>query len=262
MSSTPSSILVQRKSAGTVPPVRAPSVIVIGGGSIGARSVRQLLRARAAGRLETDAIVVVDRDPRCAAAAAPAPARLEVASWSDWLREHLASADPEAQLVPYHWAPHLLEEWLEGEVRAAGASAERGANPAPRGLPFESATRDSGRAFSYAAWPCPPLCIEPALCPHTRGPRDWSLAADLERPAAADAPREAIVFRSMHFVYGIATIRVGDTQGARDRVVAAARSGGGAFLVSTASHCHALAATLRVIPVPGPARVHSNAGGR
>ena len=34
---------------------------------MGATYVRQLLRAAAAGRLETDRIVVVDRDPACPA---------------------------------------------------------------------------------------------------------------------------------------------------------------------------------------------------
>ena len=46
---------------------RAPTLVVIGGGDVGERYVRQLLRALAAGRLETERIVVVDRDPECAA---------------------------------------------------------------------------------------------------------------------------------------------------------------------------------------------------
>ena len=47
--------------------MRVPGFVVIGGGEAGAVYVRQLLRAVAAGKLETDRIVVVDRDPGCAA---------------------------------------------------------------------------------------------------------------------------------------------------------------------------------------------------
>jgi hypothetical protein len=245
------SILDHRKArAGAASVIRVPSFVVIGGGTVGARMARQLLRARAAGRLETAAIVVVDRDPSCAASSLPAPVTVTVAGWDEWLRARLGGWDPGAHLVPYHWAPHLLGEWLAGEAIRAGGSAERGGALTPRGLPFERATAAGDRALSYASWPCPPMCIEPALCPHTRGPRDWSLAADLDRPAPADRADESIVFRTIHLTYGVGTIPVRDIQDARDRVVAAARGGSGrTFVVATASHCHALAATMKVTPV-------------
>ena len=229
--------------------VRVPSFIVIGGGVDGARMARQLLRARAAGRLETGAIVVVDRDPSCPAASLGPPVTSSTAEWDQWLAAHLDAWDPGAHLVPYHWAPHLLESWLAGEVRRAGGTTERGGALAPRGLPFERATAAGDRALSYASWPCPPMCIEPRLCPHTRGLRDWSLAADLDRPAP-DSVDESIVFRTIHLTYGVGTISVREILAARDRVVGAVRSGRGrTFVVATSSHCHALAATMRVSPV-------------
>lgn len=237
------SILDHEKAAPRVP-VRVPSFVVIGGGEDGSRMVRQLRRACAAGRLVTESIVVVDRDSSCAAFAQGAPVVPALADWGDWLSAHLGAWDPDGHLVPYHWAPHLLEDWLAGEVRKAGGRAERGPAPLARGLPFERTTAAGDRALSYASWPCPPLCIEPALCPHTRGVRDWSLAADLQHPS----PAEAVVFRCLHLVYGVGTIPVREIQAARDRVVAAAVGAGPArvYTVSTSSHCHALAATLQV----------------
>jgi ABC-type sugar transport system substrate-binding protein len=152
--------------------VRVPSFIVIGGGAVGARMAGQLMRARAAGRLETGPIVVVDRDPACLASSLGPPVTAAAANWGEWLAAHLGAWDPGGHLVPYHWAPHLLEEWLVG------------------------------------------------------------------------------VFRTMHFLYGVGTISVRDILAARDRVVDAARGGAGrTFVVATSSHCHALAATLRVTPV-------------
>lgn len=245
------SILIHEKARAENPAlVRVPSFIVIGGGVDGARMVRQLLRAREAGRLETGAIVVVDRDPSCAASSLGPPVTPVVADWDEWLAAHLGAWDSGGHLVPYHWAPHLLETWLAGEVRRAGGTAERGGPLAPRGLPFERATGAGDRALSYASWPCPPMCIEPRLCPHTRGLRDWSLAADLERPAPGDAADESMVFRTMHLTYGVGTIPVLEIRAARDRMVGAARGGAGrTFVVATSSHCHALAATMRVTPV-------------
>jgi hypothetical protein len=209
--------------------------------------VRQLLRAAAAGKLATERIVVVDRDPGCAARRHRDP-RLEfaVADWSAWLDRHLEGLGGRAHLVPYHWAPHLLVDWLRRQAERHSLAALRGEAPLPVfGLPFERDTRDGDRALSYASWPCPPACIEPGLCPHTRGAKDWSLAERVaEAPAGFD---DAIVFRSLHLVHGVGTIPVADILAARARVVA----GGSAerrLFVATASHCHGLATSLSVRP--------------
>jgi hypothetical protein len=224
-----------------------PRFIVIGGGEAGAYYVRQLLRAVAAGRLRTERIVVVDRDAGCAAASSgDARVRVDVADWSEWLDAHLGASDADDHLVPYHWAPHLLLGWLQREVARHGGGSGRGQAPRPRGLPMERDTAAGDRALSYADWVCPVTCIEPALCPHTRGPRDWSLAADLEHPAPGERFTGHVVFRCLHLVWGVGTIRVGDIHAARDRVLAGLGGGGGRYLVATSSHCHALATTLQV----------------
>jgi hypothetical protein len=226
---------------------RVPSFIVIGGGELGAGYVRQLLRAAAAARLHTDRIRVVDRDPCCAARRFGDPrVQVETSEWAAWLDSHLPAAGDDDHLVPYHWAPHLLYDWLGRQAVRAGLRVRRGAPLSPRGLPFEGDTSAGDRALSYAAWMCPPLCIEPALCPHTRGPRDWSLAADLETEEEAGVGR--IVLRCLHLVYGVGTIPVADILAARDRLIAGAALGRRHWLVATSSHCHALAASLDVTP--------------
>jgi hypothetical protein len=221
---------------------------VISGGVAGAFYVQQLLRAAARGTLSTDRIVVVDRDPACAARRHRDP-RLEfaVAEWNDWLDSHLLGLAAADQLVPYHWAPHLLVDWLRRQLERGSREALRGGQPLPAfGVPFERATRDGDAALSYATWPCPPACIEPALCPHTRGPKHWSLAADLE--GARDGFDDAIVFRSLHLVHGVGTIPVGDILAARERVLLSSAGRRRQLLVATASHCHGLATTLTVRP--------------
>jgi len=226
--------------------VSGGTYVVIGGGPDGAFYVRQLLRAAAAGRLEPAAIRVVDREPGCAAAGSQdARVRVEAATWDDWLDAHLAGLAPADQLVPYHWAPHLLLGWLERQARAHGLHARREPPRPYGGLPYEADTRDGSRALSHATWRCPPTCIEPARCPHTRGPRHWSLCSELAAGASAE---RRIVWRCLHHAWGVGTVPVGDVLEARDRLLAEAARGDAVWLVATASHCHGLATRLRVGP--------------
>lgn len=118
----------------------------------------------------------------------------------------------------------------------------------PRGVPYERATREGDLALSYATWICPPTCIEPVVCPKTRGPKGWSLARDLEAPRPGDPFDERIVLPCLHLVWGVGTIPVAQVRSARDRVLAGLRQGPRRYLVATSSHCHALATALLVAP--------------
>jgi hypothetical protein len=229
--------------------LHVPTFVVLSGGAIGAASARQLLRAVAAGRLVTERIVVVDRDPRCEASRlGDARVELAVADWKAWLLAHADDVGPDAHLVPYHWAPHVLVEWLAAQVERAGGSSRRGGDVPPVGTPVDRATRDGDRALSYATWICPPTCIEPALCPHTRGPKDWSLAGDLADTHSANCLDDPIVFRCLHLVWGVGTVPMREILSARDRMVAGIPSGSHRYLVATSSHCHALATMFEVRP--------------
>jgi hypothetical protein len=226
-----------------------PTLIVIGAGDSGRFYVRQLLRAVAAGKLAAERITVVDRDADRRERLPRDPrVQFECAAWADWLDAHLASARPQDQLVPYHWAPHLLVGWLANQAEREGARVRRGGPLRSRGLPFERDTAAGDRALSYASWTCPVTCIEPRLCPHTRGPRDWSLAGDLAALRPDDAADDAIVFGSFHLAYGVAAIRLSTILEARSRVLAGLARGTRRYLVSTSSHCHALATLLTVSP--------------
>ena len=82
-------------------PLRVGRFIVIGGGETGVFYVRQLRRAVESGRLETDEIVVVDRDADCPVADVVGNlVRLDVATWNDWLFANLERFGAGDQLVP------------------------------------------------------------------------------------------------------------------------------------------------------------------
>ncbi|MBK5254615.1 MAG: hypothetical protein JJE39_01135 [Vicinamibacteria bacterium] len=217
--------------------------MVIGGPEIHAGYVRRLFKAEEAGKITFGRIVVIDRDASCPAASLVGDrVRLEAASWNDWLGQNLSRCDPSDHVVPYHWAPHVLLDWLASDLSARGASLARVTEltEPPVRPPVLRETKAGDVALSYAEWLCPPACIEPALCPHTRGPKAWSLATQLAKAPAS------FVFPCMHLAYGVATIPLSAIFDVRDRLVAALGRGDiesdGPVWIGSASHCHGLAA--------------------
>jgi hypothetical protein len=238
---------------------------VTGGGCYGSFYVRQLLawadrRGGPVGR-----IVVVDRDPDCRVAREHTDRRLEIvqADWIDHLvrtlgtlRAHREAATTEAgatidgRLVPSCWAPHLL---LGALARLSGLSpidaAEAREVLAGIGTPFARDLGNGSVAVSFATWICPPNCIEPAVCPETRGPLDWQVAGALRSHARAhgDRIRSCHVLECLHEAFGVGTIAMAaivDELAALERVAAQGRDG--VAMVATVSTCHGVAGGLRL----------------
>lgn len=232
-------------------------IVVIGGGCYGTLHARQLLKAHHRGRFRLDRLVVVDRHADCRARgelAGEPLVRFVAAEWHDFLLDYLAAADPEAQLVPAPYAPHLLLDWLETSLaRAApGLALRRAAFPYELGLPYEHLDGSGNRYLSWAAWRCPPTCIEPATCPKIRQERGWDLGETLrqfvaQRPHCAQS---AAIFTCLHFGYGIGTIPVRELLGARERLRETAERGAlpHRALVATVSHCHGVVNILELAP--------------
>jgi hypothetical protein len=230
-------------------------LVVVGGGCYGSFHARQLLKGVRAGRLSGHRVVVVDHSVGCSAAAefAEAPeVSVVTADWQAFLRSWLADrasgaasvgvaaeVSEDDQVIPAPLAPHLLWEWLAGEV---GAERE----PAPGGwrLPYEAPGRAGERYLSAAGWTCPATCVEPAHCPALHAPRDWDLADAIEQ-RARDLSFWPVVFRCVHLAFGVGGIRAADLLAARDRARTAA-AGGRPILVATSSRCHAVVGVLRI----------------
>jgi hypothetical protein len=232
---------------------------VVGGGCYGSQYVRQLRRARAAGRVSFEKLIVVDKDPACAFTMArdsdPSGAldlgeasdgwsgiELTVAEWRPFFAEWLANAvdfpagHGRDAIVPSPLMPHLLFEWLAERARGLGAARELPLfMPSDvAGIPWQKEGGDGTRYVSYATWMCPINCIEPAKCPHTKGPRDWSLHETLLRESHGD---DVALLRVTHRTFGVGMIDVSDVISAHE-VVRRAVGAGKRVRVATASHCH------------------------
>ena len=242
-------------------PQRYGAIVVVGGGCYGSYYVRQLARAQAAGALSWDRLIVVDRDPDCRIAREHvAGTELVTASWASWFTRFLDEASRSANhgvgdaIVPSPLMPHLLFDWL---VERAGARwPDRRVTVKPVGalpnVPWQRPSVDETTHYiSFAEWMCPINCIEPALCPATRGPRTWTMPAAVAEFVAGDRARGhnvggPFVFHCTHRAYGVGMIDV-DAVVAADRAIAAgAAHGPVGFIIGTVSHCHGALGRLEI----------------
>jgi len=240
-------------------PVVAGQVIVIGGGCYGSWYAGQLARAWHRGALQVDDIVVVDQDPGCRVAGhlaeatyGAAPVRLVVDRWLDFLSPWLAEG-PEARagdaIVPSPLMPHLLLDWLVGQARGRSPTRTVAVQPLATvpPTPWERAAPDARHYVSFATWTCPVNCIEPARCPHTRGPRDWSMPETVRAMAAADTTLDgAVIFHCEHRTYGVGMVDAATVAEADRQVAGWSAAGPTRVLVGTVSHCHGALGVLAI----------------
>jgi hypothetical protein len=249
------------------PPQRYGTIVVVGGGCYGSYYVRQLGRAARAGALISERVLVVDRDPNCRVATertADIATNVEIVvdDWTSFFDRYLddaasksldAAADAPDAIVPSPLMPHLMYEWLARRARARWPNRTIEARPldAPSGIPWQRRGADGTQYVSFAEWVCPVNCIEPALCPATRGERTWSMPPAVL--AAADEARRngrnlagPVIFHCQHRAYGVGMFDTRDVVAGDEVVRRAAASGATEVLVGTVSHCHGALSVLAV----------------
>jgi len=239
------------------------TVVVVGGGCYGSYYVRQLQRAVRAGALRIGEILVVDRDRNCAVAAQaaqpPEPWRANVRfafrDWREFFAEYLAGAVVGAPnddaIVPSPLMPHLMGEWLVQRARARwpGRRVETAPLDAVPDVPWERAGTDGTHYVSFATWMCPVNCVEPQVCPHTRGARSWSLPVTLEAYARGAAAASAAVLFCRHRSYGVGMFDTREVVEADAVIARAGQTDSAEVVIGTVSHCHGALTRLRIGPL-------------
>ena len=265
MSTADATSAADRASPSHRPTQRFGRIVVVGGGCYGGYYVRQLGRADRAGAVVWRELVIVDRDPTCAVARLPAaerPPRMRfVASdWREYFATYLAEASADARadddaIVPSPLMPHLMADWLVERARERRPDREIRIEPLGGSLPvpWQRVGADGTHYASFAEWMCPINCIEPARCPETRGPREWSLPVALRAYADAESSvgrsiEAPLVFHCTHRAYGVGMIDVRDVLRADAVIAACAPERGASFLIGTVSHCHG---ALRRVTIAG-----------
>ncbi len=105
---------------------------------------------------------------------------------------------------------------------------------------------------------CPVNCVEPARCPHTRGPRDWSMPEGLRawvaaRRTAGEAIAGPAILHCVHRAFGVGMFDTSEVLGAERLLLAAGTGGSARVLVGTVSHCHGALNLLSLGPLAAPA---------
>ena len=254
MSTVDDTFAADARAAGPRPVQRFGRIVIVGGGCYGSYYLRQLARAQRAGAAEWDELVVVDRDHACAVARSvandlPPRARVVVAEWRRYFDDCLGAAvgDPARRrdaIVPSPLMPHLMADWLA--TRAAQRWPHRLVRTEPLlaapDVPWQRAGEDGTHYVSFAEWMCPINCIEPAKCPHTRGPRSWSLPVAVREYVETERERgralQPLVFHCSHRTHGVGMIDVADVVDADAAIARDAAIGASSFLIGTVSHCH------------------------
>jgi hypothetical protein len=226
-------------------PDRYGTIAIVGGGCYGSFYLRQLFRARSAGALNWDRVVVIDRNDHCAAAAILGDAELIVAEWTTYFRDHMADADA---IVPSPLMPHLMYEWVRDRAKQRWPDREITTRPLPSvpPTPWERAAPDGVHYVSFATWMCPINCIEPATCPHTKGPRDWTMPATIREYATREGLAGPALFHVTHRAYGVGMLNVADVIAADALVREEANERSANVLIGTVSHCHGALAVLSI----------------
>lgn len=220
---------------------------VVGGGCFGSQYVRWLLRARDLGRVAFDAIRAVDRDPHCKLARkGPRDPSLEVVT-ADWIDYAAALLErPEAETARDQWVPSPLSPHI---LFLAMLKAARGEGyrliPAPfrehPPTPVRFELPNGNLAISFAEWTCPVNCIEPDVCPATKGPRDWDMKPALARHFGGRADElSAQVLQCQHLVHGVGTIPWREIAEGYARLRKDLKRGLARVAVATVSSCHGL----------------------
>ena len=243
------------------------TIVVVGGGCYGSFYVRQLGRASRAGVLEWERLLVVDRDQRCAVAVGEdsldwpgtsSEPEIVVAEWREFFDSFLSKAaqtenETSDAIVPSPLMPHLMYEWLLDRARRRWPERTVSSRPlaAAPGMPWERASPDGTHYVSFATWTCPVNCIEPAICPRTRGERTWSMPPALERYVSSMSETAPgllgpLVFHCTHRAYGVGMIDVADVVAADRFVADKGTTEGVEVLVGTVSHCHGALNVLHV----------------
>lgn len=248
---------------------RFGTIVVVGGGCYGAFYLRQLGRAALAGVICWERLLLVDRDPACRVVREREAdggwppgvdhAELVNSEWHGFFAGYLdaAALDPASAsrdaIVPSPLMPHLMFDWLLDRAarRWPARRVERQALRSAPAVPWTRAGADGTQYVSFAEWMCPINCIEPARCPHTRGPRSWSMPPTVQAFVAAERARGRAllgpcVFHCSHRAYGVGMIDTRDVLDADALVAAAGTAGAAEVLVGTMSHCHGALGVLAV----------------
>jgi len=186
--------------------------------------------------------VILDRNPNCQATherLSKDPLAFIFGEWEDILLTSFSNNEIKKNdlIIPSPFQGLLIFNWLKKEANLV----DRVMLPVKLpeiggGLPYEKLGTDNlTRYSSYADWICPPFCIEPKICPATKGLKSWDMRDLISNYALEKNIMRSFFFVCLHWLYGVGGVPADSFFKARNFV----REGPpGDFLISSMSTCH------------------------
>jgi hypothetical protein len=215
---------------------------IIGGGCYGSSYLRQFRKAALRGKMPKTRWVVLDRNPDCQATleiGPEDPLEFIFGEWEDILLQSFSNNKIKQNdlIIPSPFQGPLIFNWLKKEadlvdrVMLPIQLPEIGG-----GLLYEKLGADKlTRYSSFADWVCPPFCIEPQICPVTKGLKSWDMRDLISNYAVEKNIMKTYFFVCLHWIYGVGGMPADAFLKARSFV----REGPpGDFLISSMSTCH------------------------
>ncbi len=196
--------------------------------------IENLTKAGEAGEIEVDEIEVWDDG---------------VLSLADWLLGRPAGYTTDDQLIPSHAAPHLLARLFVEIFDRKGWGWQMIPFPEEIGTPYEIDLQEGLKAISFTTEQCVDNCIEPEVCPLTKGDLDWDVGGWLEGYIEGKGNVSLFRFECTHFAREVATIPMQQVLNAWQNMEAMlTEEKERVFLIATHSKCHGITALIEVVP--------------
>lgn len=232
--------------------------VIAGGGSFGSHYLQKLTDSIRSRSLAIDEIVVVDRDPLCAASELIPTVDntcLQVTGWRDFGRSiwEDRAAWNDSVWVPAPIAPHILASWLLDRLLVdchVGAIRSREIMELPN-IPYAKTLLDGRVLLSHAPGTCPVGCIEPQVCAITEQHRTWEMRQTIER--LSGCPKAVAMFFCKHHCdageHDVGGIRFDTIFAEYDRICNCVKNGEPRIGVATFSSCHGVLNAYEMVPV-------------
>lgn len=230
--------LLRQRTSYTHDPLPEDAILIIGAGHFGKRAVRILSEIR----LRRAPLLIVDKDENSLAEIKGPSIEKILHDGINFLAENFHLLSPSNTIipaVPVHLAFEWLKSYLDNDCKIKQAKGPEEIKPF---LPYTWEGSEGSLLISYADFPCPDDCPEPAdYCTVTGEKRSTPLYELLSR---LDLLNYRIhIIKSRQLAPGLGGYKVGDLKKLATKV---RKQGRGMWLVGTACRCHGTVTAMEI----------------
>jgi len=220
------------------------NIIILGGGCYGSLFSKRLIKGKQKGLVSFSSLIVIDKNEDCKLKkeAKEEDIIFYRADWLDFLvKEYPKIMRERDYLVVPCIGPHFIFKYIEAKLREEnGYEMRLPIFNMKLGTPFEKDV-ENNKYLSFAQWQCPPLCIEPQICPAINKTRSWNLKETLisyfknHNEIAGD---NVFVFEIGNYINAVGLVEIKMILEAYEELRRKINKKFQKFMIATVSKCH------------------------